>query len=59
MCQSDAIFCRILSAVTCDVVLRKSGNGKIIGIGTQSTLGEDTFARKYMYENFTECLNFA
>ena len=31
---------------------------KGIGVGAQSTLGEDIFARKNMYEKLTKCPNF-
>jgi len=30
-----------------------------IGVGAQSTLGEDIFARKLMYEKLTICPNFS
>jgi len=29
------------------------------GVGAGSTLGEDVFARKYMYEKLTKCPNFS
>ena len=29
-----------------------------IGVGAQSTLGGDIFARKYMHEKLTKCPNF-
>ena len=29
-----------------------------IGVGAQSTLGQDIFARKYKYEKLTKCPNF-